>query len=157
MMNCSFEIKYLDAKNVVYYRHKGEYDKMGPSINKLMQWAYPRGLVSNPPRVGAVYLDDPRITPIDKLQSDIFMIVDGDVKVDGEIGKYTIGGGQYAVGRFEISMSEFGDAWQSMCGLITDHGCQSVDGCHHELYLNNPDDHPEKKHLVDICIPVKAV
>lgn len=157
MMNCSFEIKSLDPKNVVYYRHKGEFDKMGPSINKLMQWAYPRGLVSNPPRIGAVYLDDPEITPTDKLQSDVFLVVDGDVKVDGEIGKYTIDGGRYAVGRFEIAMSEFGDAWQSMCGLIAEHGCQSIDGFHHELYLNNPDEHPEKKHIVDICIPVKAV
>lgn len=157
IMNCSFEIKNLDPKSVIYYRHQGEYDKMGPSINKLMQWAYPRGLVNNLPRLGAVYLDDPQITPTDKLQSDIFLVVEGDVKVDGEIGKYTIDGGLYAVGRFEIAMSEFSDAWQSMCGLITEHGCQSVDGYHHDLYLNNADEHPEKKFIVDICTPVKAL
>lgn len=33
----------------------------------------------------------------------------------------------------------------------------SSDGYHHELYLNNPDEHPEKKHIVDICIPVNPV
>lgn len=156
-MNCTFEIKQVAPKRVIYYRHVGAFNQMGPSIGKLMQWAYPRGLVKNPPLVGANYLDDPDITPVDKLQSDVFLVVDQDVKVEGEIGKYTIEGGQYAVGRFEIAMEEFGDAWQAMCRLITEHGCQSVDGPHHELYLNNPDEHPQKKHLVDIYIPVKPL
>ena len=156
-MNCSFEIKQIAPKQVIYYRHVGAYDKMGHSIGKLMQWAYPRGLVKNPPLIGANYLDDPDITPTDKLQSDVFLVVDQDVRVEGEIGKYTIDGGRYAVGRFEIAISEFGDAWHAMCRLIAEHGCQSIDGCHHELYLNNPDEHPEKKHLVDIYIPVKPL
>ncbi len=157
MMNCTFEIKQVEPKRVIYYRHVGAYNLMGPSIGKLMQWAYPRGLVKNPLLVGANYLDDPDITPVDKLQSDVFLVVDQDVKVDGEIGKYTIDGGRYAVGRFEIAMSEFADAWHAMCRLIEEHGCQSVDGPHHELYLNNPDEHPQKKHLVDIYVPVKPL
>lgn len=157
IMNCTFEIKQTEPKQVVYYRHTGAFDQMGASIGKLMQWAYPRGLVGNPPQFGACYLDDPDITPVEKLQSDVFLVVDREVKVDGPVGKYTIDGGMYAVGRFEIAMNEFADAWHAMCGLIADHGCRSVDGFHHELYLNNPDEHPEKKHLVDIYIPVKPV
>lgn len=156
-MNCTFEIKQIEPKRVIYYRHKGAYDQMGSSIGKLMQWAYPRELVGDIPLVGANYLDDPDITPVDMLQSDVFLVVESDVKVEGEIGKYTIDGGKYAVGRFEIALSEFGEAWHTMCLLVTEHGFQSIDGCHHELYLNNPDQHPEKKHLVDIYIPVKAV
>lgn len=157
IMNCTFEIKNLDPHKVVYYRMTGAYDGIGAAINKLMQWAYPRGLVNDRPSVGTVYLDDPAITAKDKLQSDVFLIVDKDVAVDGEIGKYTIDGGKYAVGRFEISMNEYCDAWQSMCRLITEHGCQSTDGYHYEIYLNNPDEHPEKKHIIDICIPVKPL
>lgn len=157
MMNCTFEIKQIEPKKVVYYRHVGAFNQIGSSIGKLMQWAYPRGLVKNPPLVGANYLDDPDITLVDKLQSDVFLVVGQDVKVDGEIGQYTIEGGRYAVGRFEIAMNEFGDAWHAMCQLIAEHGCQSVDGPHHELYLNNPDEHPGKKHLVDIYIPVKPL
>ena len=156
-MNCTFEIKTLETKHVVYARHTGAYDKMGEAFERLMQWAYPRELVKGLPRFGAVYLDDPSITPADKLQSDAFLVVDEDVKVEGGIGKYTIAGGRYAVGRFEISMSEFGPAWQSMCRLIEDNGCMSVDGFHHEMYLNNANEHPEKKFIVDICIPVKPV
>lgn len=157
IMNCTFEIKNLDPHNVVYCRHTGAYDGIGKTINKLMQWAYPRGFVNGRPVIGTVYLDDPAITAQDRLQSDVFLLVDKDVPVDGEIGKYTIDGGKYAVGRFEISINEYCDAWQSMCRLITAHGCQSTDGYHYEIYLNNPDEHPEKKHIIDICIPVKPL
>lgn len=156
-MNCTFEVKMLDEKHVIYARHRGAYNEMGEAFQRLMQWAYPRGLVKEAPRFGAAYLDDPAITPADKLQSDAFLVVDEEVKVEGEIGKYTIPGGKYAVGRFEIAMEEFGDAWSSMCQLIAGRGFVSVDGYHYEMYLNNFDEHPEKKHIVDICIPVQPL
>lgn len=157
IMNCTFEIKDLEPKQVVYYRMTGAYDGIGAAIGKLMQWAYPRGLVAEHPIVGTVYLDDPAITEKEKLQSDVFLVINRDIAVDGAIGKYTIDGGKYAVGRFEISITEYGDAWGSMCRLITEHGCQSTDGYHYEVYLNNPDEHPEKKHIIDICIPIKPL
>lgn len=157
IMNCTFDIKTLEEKHVIYARHRGAYSEMGEAFQRLMQWAYPRGLVNGFPQLGAVYLDDPAITPVEKLQSDAILVVDKDVKTDGAIGKYTIPGGKYAVGRFEIAMEEFGAAWTSMCGLIKDNGLVSVDGYHFEMYLNNFDEHPEKKHIVDICIPVKPL
>lgn len=52
--------------------------------------------------LGAVYMDDPAITAIDKLQTDAFWVVAKEVDIAGEIGKYTISGGRYAVGRFEM-------------------------------------------------------
>lgn len=155
IMNCTFDIQTLEAKQVIYARHRGAYNEMGEAFQRLMQWAYPRGLVKGFPRLGSVYLDDPTITPPDKLQSDAFLVIDEDIKVEGEIGKYTISGGKYAVGHFEIAMEEFGEAWLSMCKLITDSGLTAVDGYHYEMYLNNFDEHPEKKFIVDICIPVK--
>ena len=30
-------------------------------------------------------------------------------------------------------------------------------GHHYEIYQNNHDEHPEKKFIVDICIPVEPV
>lgn len=157
IMNCTFEIKTLEPRKVVYFRHTGAYNGIGSAIGKLMKWAYPRGLVNEKPVFGTVYLDDPNVTEEDKLQSDVFLQVDRDVPVEGEIGKYTIDGGKYAVGRFEISMNEYGEAWGSMCRLIPEHGWQSADGWHYETYLNNPDEHPEKKHLIEIHIPVKPL
>lgn len=156
-MNCTFDVKMLDEKQVIYARHRGAYNEIGEAFQRLMQWAYPRGLVKEQPAFGAAYLDDPAITPVENLQSDAFLVVNEEVKVEGGIGKYTIPGGKYAVGRFEIGMDEFAAAWLSMCKLIADRGFVPVDGYHYEMYLNNFDEHPEKKHIVDICIPVQPL
>lgn len=156
-MKCTFEIKDLEARKVIYCRHIGAFDKIGEAFDKLMKWAYPRGLVSAQPLMAAVYLDDPDITPVEKLQSDACLVVDHDVKVEGEIGMYTLNAGKYGVGRFEIAMNEFSDAWHAICGLVEENGCQTIDGHYYELYLNDPNKHPEKKHIVDICVPVKPL
>lgn len=156
-MDCKFEIKNLAATDIIYCRHRGALDQMQGAFVKLMQWAYPRGLVNAPGmKLLSVYHDDPNVTQTEKLHADAGMIVTTDVKVDGEIGKYTIDGGLYAVGRFEIAMGEFPDAWNAMFRLLDEYGCVCTDGCHFEVYHNNVDEHPERKFVTDICIPVKA-
>lgn len=157
-MNCTFEIKELPAIEIIYCRHQGALDQMQGAFAKLMQWAYPRGLVANPDmKLLSVYHDNPDITEKDKLTADAGMIVAEKVKTDGEIGAYQISSGQYAVGRFEVSMEEFPDAWHMMFRLIAEHGSQCTAGTHYEVYLNNRDEHPERKFIIDICIPVKPL
>ena len=45
-MICNFEIKHLSAIHVVYCRHYGTYTTMQKSFEKLLHWAYPKGLVT---------------------------------------------------------------------------------------------------------------
>jgi len=54
---------------------------------------------------------------------------------------------------------QFGDAWAAVCGgWLPESGYQPADtGLVYELNLNNPEEHPEKKHIVEICIPVKPL
>lgn len=54
-------------------------------------------------------------------------------------------------------MDEFQKAWNTMCHWFTESGYQQGDGCTYELYHNDYTTHPEKKHIVDICIPVKPL
>lgn len=158
IMNCTFEIKELAPVKIIYCRHQGALDQMQGAFARLMQWAYPRGLVGIPDmKLLSVYHDDPRVTEKDKLTADAAMTVNSDIKTDGEIGSYTLTGGKYAVGRFEIAMQEFPAAWEAMFALLAENGCQCSDGHHYEVYLNNHDEHPEKKFIVDICIPVKPL
>ena len=123
-----------------------------------MKWALPRGFVSQPDmRLLSVYHDDPRVTPVDKLTADAAMFVPEEMKPEGIIGSYKLSGGLYAVGRFELSMSEFPAAWMAMFDLLEENGCKCGYGHHYEIYQNNHDEHPEKKFIVDICIPVEPV
>lgn len=155
-MNCTFEVKQLEARPIIYCRHQGALDQMQDAFASLMQWAFPRGLVSQPNmRLLSVYHDDPRVTATDKLTADAAMFVAEEMKTDGVIGCYTLTGGLYAVGRFEIAMAEFPTAWNAMFDLLIENGCKCTTGHHYEIYQNNHDEHPEKKFVVDICIPVE--
>lgn len=70
----------------------------------------------------------------------------------------TIPGGTYAVARFELSDQEYEAAWQLLYGQwLPQSGYQPDDRPTYERYVNNPDEHPERKHIVDICVPVKPL
>jgi hypothetical protein len=52
--------------------------------------------------------------------------------------------------------SEYEGAWDLVFGVwLPESGYQPDDGPCYELYLNDPKEHPENKHIVDICMPVK--
>ncbi len=148
---------------VVYVRHVGPYK--GDSglfenlYSKLMSWAGPRGLLQNPGmRMFNMYHDNPEITDDDKLRLSVCLTAPAHTKVDGEIGKTVISGGKYAVGRFEIDVNQYQDAWDAMWGgWLPQSGYQPADGACLEECLNNPAEHPENKHIIHICIPVKPL
>ena len=148
---------------VVYVRHVGPYK--GDSglfeklYSKLMTWAGPRGLLQNPEmRMFNIYHDNPEITDDDKLRLSVCLTAPADTKVDGEIGKMTIPGGNYAVGRFEIDVNQYQEAWDAMWGgWLPQSGYQPADCPCLEECLNNPADHPGGKHIINICIPVKPL
>lgn len=157
IMDTKIEIKQMPELHLIYCRHMGAFNKIGQAYEKLYRWAGPRGLVTPASKTVTVYHDDPAITSIDKVRQDASLIVEGDVKVEGEIGKSTIPGGRYAVGHFEIRETEFEQAWNTMCSWLTESGYQPGDGPTYEYYHNDYNEHPEHKFVVDICLPVKPL
>lgn len=152
------EIKEMPEMKTIYCRHIGSFDLIGQAYEKLSRWAVPRGLYTpNVTKTATVTHDDPSVTDLDKIRQSACIIVDNDVKVEGEIGKMLIPGGKYVVGHFELGMDEFQKAWNTMCHWFTESGYQQGDGCTYELYHNDYTTHPEKKHIVDICIPIKPL
>lgn len=157
-MKTNIEVKEMPEMKAVYIRHIGPFHLIGQAYEKLSKWAVPRGLyIPNVSKSATVTHDDPSVTDIEKVRQSACIIIDQDVKTDGEIGKLTIPGGKYAVGHFELGFDEFEKAWNSMCKWFTESGYQQGDGCTYELYHNDYTTHPEKKHIVDICIPVKSL
>ena len=157
------EVKKLPEHHVAYVRHIGPYK--GDSglfeglFSKLMKWAGPRGLIRFPEtQCMSVYHDDPNITDDMKLRTSVCLTVPKGTPVDGEIGSMTIPGGTFAVAHCEVSSEEFEGAWNMLCGeWLPNSGYEPSDGMCYELYLNDHRNHPEKKHIVDICIPVKPL
>ncbi len=157
-MKTNIEVLEMPEMKAIYVRHMGPFNEIGHAYEKLFKWAFPRGLFTpNVSKSATVIHDDPTVTDIEKVRQSACIIVTEDVKVEGEIGKLSIPGGKYAVGHFELGFTEFEMAWNSMCNWFLESGYQQGDGCTYELYHNDYNTHPEKKHIVDICIPVKPL
>lgn len=157
------EVKEMPEFHVAYLRHIGPYqgdaELFGGLIGKLMKWAGPRGLINFPEtKVVSVYHDDPKITEEDKLRTSVCITIPKDARVDGEIGKMSVHGGAYAVARCELAEDEFQDAWNMMYGSwLPGSGYQPDNHPCFEICHNDPKEHPERKHIVDICVPVKPL
>ena len=155
------KIEEWPDKHVVYVRHIGPYagntELFGRLFEKLFKWAVPRGLIHFPDtECMSVYHDNPEVTDDDKLRLSLCLTAPEDTKVEGDIGKMTIPGGTYAVARFEILPDEYSEAWDAVFGKwLPDSGFQPDDRPSMEVYLNDPKEHPEGKHIIDIVIPVK--
>lgn len=156
------EVKEIPEFQVVYVRHIGPYAGdsalFGRLFGRLFSWAGPRGLVGPQTMALSIYHDDPEITDETKLRVDVAIRVPEGTAGEGEIGTKTIPGGTYAVGHFEILPSQYGEAWDVVMGQwLPESGYQAADAPCFEVYLNEPEQHPEGKHIVDIYEPVKPL
>ena len=158
-MKFSVEVKQMPEWNVIYARHIGAYNKVGEAFDRVFKWAGPRGLVRFPETKSlAIYHDSPEVTDPSKLRSDACLTVPSGTKVDGEIGTMKVPGGLFAVAHVEMEVTQFGEAWDKLIGeWMPKSGYQPDDRMCYEMYLNDPDTHPEKKWLVDICEPVRPL
>jgi AraC family transcriptional regulator len=161
-IEANIEVKEMPDHHVAYIRHIGPYagdeGLFERLFGKLFKWAGPRELVGPQTKVMSVYHDAPDITDEDKLRLSVCITVPEDTKVEGEVGKMVVPGGKFAVGRFEIGGDEYPHAWYTlMAGWMPESGYQPDDRLCYELYQNDPKEHPENKHILDICVPVKPL
>jgi AraC family transcriptional regulator len=156
------EVREEPAFTLAYVRYTGPYagdaELFGRLFGRIMQWAGSRQLLGPESRVMAVYHDNPGLTESDKLRVSVGVSVPDDTPVDGEIGKMTIPGGTWAVAGFELATDEYPAAWDAVfSGWLPDSGYQPTDGVCYEQYLNDPEQHPEHKCVVNICVPVEPL
>lgn len=155
-MKTTVEVKEMPELRMAQVRHQGSYKEIGKAFDILMKWAGPRGLLNFPKtKMAGIYYDSPRVTDESKMQSSACITLERDVEVSGEVSKIKIPAGKFAVGRFELKPDEFEKAWNSMSLWIPENNFEIRDGHFHEIYHNDAEQHPEKKWVVDICIPVR--
>ena len=152
---CSVEVKSLPACNVAFARHVGPYHGIGEAFERLYQWAGPRNLISAETVHLATYHDDPDTTPPDLLRSSACISIPEGLTIDGDIGKMEIPGGLFATARFEIEGTQFGAAWAAIMDWIAGSPWEADNRLCYEMYMNDPQTHPQKKFIVDICQPVR--
>ncbi|MDY0163415.1 AraC family transcriptional regulator [Desulfobotulus sp.] len=149
-------IEQMPAYHVAYVRKLGAY---GPetcerAFGELMAWAGPKGYLGSE-RVLGVYWDNPEVTPPEKCRMDACISLPEGTEPDGGISVQKLRGGPYAVCRFEIADMDFAKAWDEAFRWFMEKGYACEDSPCLERYHNNPEEHPEGKWIVDICIPIK--
>lgn len=158
------EVRVIEEIKAVYLRHSGSYEELAVKfhemISKLMNWANARNLLNNEDiKLFSIYHDNPEFTAQESLKTSICLAVSQDVEVNGEVGKMMIPSGKYAIGHFEIDdPSDHTNAWNYIYGQwLPNSGFQPEEGYVFEMYVNDPNTHPEKKHFIDIYIPIKPL
>jgi len=143
---------------VAYVRHQGPYNRIGESFGRLFQWAGPRGLFTPDTQILSIYYEDPDLTPVELLSSDACMTVPEGTRTDREIGAMRVPGGLFAAAHVETDETQYGEAWDRLLSeWLPQSGYQPDDRLCYELYRNRPEDHPEKKHILDICEPIRPL
>ncbi|MDM8565590.1 GyrI-like domain-containing protein [Candidatus Halobeggiatoa sp. HSG11] len=161
MKNETPKIEKLTEKTVVFVSYTGNYMN-NPQIfvdlsNKLCGWAGPKGLISPKSIFLSSYQDNPEVTPPDELKLDLCMVVSDETQVDSDIQKKNLPGGQYVVMYAELEgPEEYGPAWNAVVEWMKNNNHEiDMSRPSYEIYLNNPEEHPEKHHIVNICMSLK--
>ncbi len=156
------EVRQLPGYHLACGEYRGDFqgnDEIYDVIlEPLLAWAVPNGLWDFPVRTKMIliYPDDPETTPRDRQRLWLGITVPEGTEVPEGITIRMTEPGEYAVGSFEVAAEEFGRAWGYLLGeWIPGHGYVPAEGYSFEIKKNDSDEHPEKKHLVDICVPVR--
>lgn len=153
-MNAEITVKDLPQMHVAYVTALGVQELAG-AFNTLIQWAAPRGLMQgNDFRMLTLYHDSFKVTSADKVRMSACITVNDKALTGGEIGFTTIAGGRHLTGRFKIGLDEFEKSWTGMFMEMNELGFKKADRNPFEIYYNDFNEHPEKKCIVDICIPI---
>ncbi|CCW08585.1 MULTISPECIES: AraC family transcriptional regulator [Bacillus] len=156
------EIVTADDINVAYIRHIGTYEELTIAfpemIEKLFHYAAKQNYhVFDDTKVLTIYHDHHEFTEEYHLRTSLCVTISDESTVEtNDVGIMVIPSGKYAVGHFEICQDEYKGAWDFLYGeWLPNSGYKPRDLYPFEVYRNDPKQHPENKHIVDIYVPIE--
>lgn len=150
-------IKRLDEIRVVFMRHTGPYNQVGPTWMKLMGWAGPRGLLGPNMKCLGLSHDDPEVTPPDRLRYDACLVVGPGVEAAGDVGVQTIAGGDYAMTVHHGPYENLAQTYAALCGQwLPQQGRELRSAPCIEIYLNNPQTTTPEQLRTEVYVPLEA-
>jgi AraC family transcriptional regulator len=161
IMKLDFQIKKLEAFNVIYIRnlniHNHDSETFEGMFKQLFSWASPRNLINFPEtKALTVYRSNANLSGM--LQADVCLSVPEKIAGEGIIGNTIISGGLYAIFHKEAPMSECFKTWNYIYEVwFQENGYQPDNRNFFLSHLNDPKLHPENLHIIDIYIPIKLL
>lgn len=152
------EIKELPARNLIYIRLFGDYklnDYCGTWM-RLQQFVQEEKLPIGEVMPYCIYHDDPKVTPVEKLRTDVCMVMPTAVAPKGNIGFKQLPAGRYAIFLYKGSYEHLQSVYDTIYGkYIPEMECTFRKEASAERYLNNPADTAPDELLTEIYIPIE--
>lgn len=154
-MNAKIEILEMPKMNLAYVTQIGK-TGIEDAFLRILKWATPKGILAkSETHVCRVFHDSFKVTEADKVRMSIGILSIHNLEVDNNVGLTTIENGKQIVGHFVIDQKEFEKSWDSLFIWMNENGYKKADRFPFEIYHNNYNEHPEKKCIVDLCIPIE--
>jgi AraC family transcriptional regulator len=148
----------LTPTRVAFLRYVGPFDGVGAAWQRLVMWAGPRGVFGPATRFIGVWLDDPEVTPPERLRGDVCVTVPDRVQAEGPVGVRELPGGDHAVTVHRGPYSGIGDTYARLCGQwAPSAGRELCPLPAFEVYLNNPQTTAPADLLTELCLPLEPV
>ncbi|MER5171993.1 MULTISPECIES: AraC family transcriptional regulator [Thioclava] len=148
-------IRDVAAVRLAGIAHRGAYEDLEEAFGRLVN-VFEEGLLwRHVLGAAAIGYDNPRVTPVDKLRSDACFIVSEGCPIVAPLREIHYPEGRYAV--LEVTGSyrqlpqayaKLGDEWYPASGE-THRGLVA-----YEVYLNNPEEVPERELRTEIRLPL---
>ncbi len=154
-MNAKIDILERQKMNLAYVTQIGV-NGIDDAFQRILKWATSKELLAkNDTNVCRVFHDSFKVTDADKVRMSIGILTNQELTVDGEVGLTAIEPGKHIIGHFSIEPKEFEKAWDSLFIWMNENGYKKADRYPFEIYHNNFNEHPEKKCIVDLVIPIE--
>ncbi len=151
------KIVEIPAKKVIYISLSGKYSELDFSNTWKRLWKFVKSnkLYSGEIENICIYYDDPKITYLEKLRTDVCLVILDDVKPQGEIGVKEIKGGKFAKFLYKGSYKYFRDVYNTIyADLIPANNLLLRDAPIFEKYINHPGRVVPEKLKTEIYIPI---
>lgn len=152
------EVKDVPARNVIYIRLFGDYkmNDYGGTWMRLFQFIQEHQLPMGEVMPLCIYHDDPKVTPAEKLRTDVCMVMPEAVAPKGDVGFKQIPAGRYAIFLYKGSYEHLQAVYDTIYGkYIPEMECTLRDEPSAERYMNNPATTAPEELLTEIYIPVE--
>lgn len=155
--NMHVEIEICPQRRAAALSHRGPYNTIGESFERLGGIAGPAGLFADPQaRMIAIYRDDPETVPAAQLRSAAGILVSDNAKVPAPLEEIVLPAGPWAWCLHRGSYAALGDAWQQLIGQwLPRSGRRMAAGDCFELYLNHPGQVPEDQLMTRLYVPLE--
>jgi AraC family transcriptional regulator len=154
-------IQNLPAIHIAKLQHKGDFQAIGSTFERLMVWAAGQGLMKAGTRTFGIYYDDPKSKPADELRSDACVEIPPQYKMKTsghpDIAADKTSSGRAAVFVFTGPYSELENPYRWLYDTwLPQSNEEPRNEAPFEEYLNDARNTPPAELKTAICIPLKG-